>query len=328
MSSMRTQHVRLCSASVENSIHLLIGTSSSEIAEVLPDSSSTTGAAMEEMRAEPVVAEAPATEADSAEDAAAAAAAAAAPAETDHDRCRYERQQWRRYREHRYQYNLTAAQAIGRRASTALHTDAVQCATVSLLLLRVMVMMELAATHRHGGIALDDGGCGLFLARLAPETTGTNALIAVHAIEARSPVAARGGTAFVHVGTAILAGKTGATLTPIVVFEIRANATCVPMKPGTHWHLKWFSASTHVPPFRQGLPTQSSTFSSQRSPTNPSGQRHINIPLLAALLFSLPVTPISADNDDEDDEETDDNPAEDEEESDPPATWQVPPFAQ
>lgn len=44
MSSMSMQQVRLCSASVENSVCRLVGASSSEMAEVLPESSSTTGA--------------------------------------------------------------------------------------------------------------------------------------------------------------------------------------------------------------------------------------------------------------------------------------------
>lgn len=44
MSSMSMQQVRLCSASVENSVCRLVGASSSEMADVLPESSSTTGA--------------------------------------------------------------------------------------------------------------------------------------------------------------------------------------------------------------------------------------------------------------------------------------------
>lgn len=45
MSNIKIQHVKLCSESVENSLaRVVAGASSSEIADVLPESSSTTGA--------------------------------------------------------------------------------------------------------------------------------------------------------------------------------------------------------------------------------------------------------------------------------------------
>lgn len=50
MSSMSMQQVRLCSASVENSVCRLVGASSSDMADVLPESSSTTGAVGEKTR--------------------------------------------------------------------------------------------------------------------------------------------------------------------------------------------------------------------------------------------------------------------------------------
>jgi hypothetical protein len=49
MSNIKMQQVKLFSASVENSVCLEVGASSSDIADVFPDSSSTTGAKRHEI---------------------------------------------------------------------------------------------------------------------------------------------------------------------------------------------------------------------------------------------------------------------------------------